>query len=166
MRHLRAALTRTAGLFTKALLASAGLTQAAEAVQLKPLPHRDGDRLVYLRHSSQRAAGENVSFSVREVRELRNGVPSLAGIAEHSPWALWIATSSFFPGQAKVIPEPIRITPVLVLPVLAVLMTMLYWLWRVRVRPASIARFTSSSVDPAAAGTADRPRRGRATAPR
>jgi predicted permease len=27
-----------------------------------------------------------VSFSVPEVRELRNGVPSLAGIAEYSPW--------------------------------------------------------------------------------
>jgi hypothetical protein len=48
--------------------------------------------------------------------------------------ALWIAALSFFIGQAKVIPEPIRIMPLLALPVLAVLATMLYWLWRVRIR--------------------------------
>ena len=39
---------------------------------------------------------------------------------------------SFFIGQAKVIPKPIRIRGLLALPVLAVLVTMLYWLWRVR----------------------------------
>jgi hypothetical protein len=49
-------------------------------------------------------------------------------------YALLIAALSFFIGQAKVIPKPIRIFPLLVLPVLAVLVTMLYWLWRVRVR--------------------------------
>ena len=49
-------------------------------------------------------------------------------------FALFIAALSFFIGQAKVIPEPIRIMPLLALPVLAVLVTMLYWLWRVRVR--------------------------------
>jgi hypothetical protein len=41
---------------------------------------------------------------------------------------------SFFIRQAKVIPKPIRIPGLLALPVLAVLVTMLYWLWRVRVR--------------------------------
>jgi hypothetical protein len=41
---------------------------------------------------------------------------------------------SFFIGQAQVFPRPIRIMPMLALPVLAVLLTMLYWLWRVRVR--------------------------------
>ena len=49
-------------------------------------------------------------------------------------FALFVAALSFFIGQAKVIPEPIRIMPLLALPVLAVLVTMLYWLWRVRVR--------------------------------
>ena len=49
-------------------------------------------------------------------------------------FALFIAALSFFIGQAQVIPKPIRIMPLLALPVLAVLLTMLYWLWRIRVR--------------------------------
>jgi hypothetical protein len=47
-------------------------------------------------------------------------------------FALFIAALSFFIGQAKVIPEPFRNRGLLALPVLAVLVTMLYWLWRVR----------------------------------
>jgi hypothetical protein len=46
--------------------------------------------------------------------------------------ALLIAAFSFFLGQAKVIPKPIRIIPLLIIPPLVVLATMLYWLWRVR----------------------------------
>ena len=34
----------------------------------------------------------------------------------------------------EVMTQPIRIRPLLAMPVLAVLVTMLYWLWRVRVR--------------------------------
>ena len=45
--------------------------------------------------------------------------------------ALLIAAFSFFLGQAKVIPKPIRIYPVLIVPPLIVLVVMLYWLWRV-----------------------------------
>lgn len=49
-------------------------------------------------------------------------------------FALFVAALSFFIGQARVFPEPIRIRPLLALPVLLVLVTMFYWLWRVRVR--------------------------------
>ena len=49
-------------------------------------------------------------------------------------FALFIAALSFFIGQAQVFPKPVRIMPLLALPVLAVLVTMVYWLWRVRVR--------------------------------
>jgi hypothetical protein len=49
-------------------------------------------------------------------------------------FALFIAALSFFIGQAKVIPRPVRIPALLALPVPAVLVAMLYWLWRVRFR--------------------------------
>ncbi|HEY9230325.1 MAG TPA: hypothetical protein VIP11_26975 [Gemmatimonadaceae bacterium] len=48
--------------------------------------------------------------------------------------ALLIGAMSFFIGQAKVIPKPIRIYGLLALPVIAVLVTLLYWLWRVRIK--------------------------------
>jgi hypothetical protein len=49
-------------------------------------------------------------------------------------FALLIAVMSFFLGQARVIPKPFRIPALLALPVLAVLVLMLYWMWRVRFR--------------------------------
>lgn len=49
-------------------------------------------------------------------------------------FALFIAALSVFIGQAKVIPEPIRIPGLLALPVLVPLLALFYWLWRVRVR--------------------------------
>lgn len=73
-----------------------------------------------------------------DVRMLRSGgIRGASRIARHlwrMSWALWIATSSFFLGQAKVFPKAIRIPGLLALPVLIVLVTMLYWLWRVRIR--------------------------------
>ena len=70
------------------------------------------------------------------------GLGSLRGasrVARHL-WrmstALLIAAFSFFLGQAKVIPKPIRIYPLLTVPPLIVLAVMLYWLWRVRARRA------------------------------
>ena len=46
-------------------------------------------------------------------------------------FAMFVATGSFFLGQAEVFPEPIRIVPLLALPVLLVAGLMLYWLARV-----------------------------------
>jgi predicted permease len=51
---------------------------------LKPLPNREGERLIYLRQSAQAAGQENVLFSVPEIVDFRSGVKSLSGIAEYS----------------------------------------------------------------------------------
>jgi hypothetical protein len=76
--------------------------------------------------------------SLGDLRVLHAGAQrGAARIARHlwrMSFALFIAALSFFLGQAKVIPKPIRIYPLLMLPVLAVLLTMFYWLWRVRIR--------------------------------
>ncbi|UXI70516.1 DUF2306 domain-containing protein [Tahibacter amnicola] len=45
-------------------------------------------------------------------------------------FALFVATSSFFLGQAKLFPEPIRKSGVLALPVLLVVVLTIYWLAR------------------------------------
>ena len=73
-----------------------------------------------------------------DVRMLRSaalqGAPRLTRHLWRMSFALLVAAMSFFFGQAQVIPKPIRIMPLLAMPVLAVLVTMLYWLWRVRWR--------------------------------
>lgn len=62
------------------------------------------------------------------------GAPRLARHLWRMSTALLIAAFSFFLGQAKVIPKPIRIIPLLAIPPLVVFAALLYWLWRVRLR--------------------------------
>ena len=74
--------------------------------------------------------------SIGDLRMIRSGpLQGPSRLARHlwrMCFALFIAALSFFIGQAKVIPEPIRNRGLLALPVLAVLVTMLYWMVRVR----------------------------------
>lgn len=63
-------------------------------------------------------------------------------------FAMWIATASFFLGQAKFFPEPIRKSGLLAIPVLLVLIMLVYWLVRVlwkRRNPASLPIMSSES---------------------
>jgi uncharacterized membrane protein len=84
-----------------------------------------------------------------DLRVMRSGaLRGRSRLARHlwrMSFALFTASLSFFIGQARVIPEPIRIRPLLALPVLAVLVTMFYWLWRVRIRRSvrGIVRLTA-----------------------
>ncbi|HEY8831786.1 MAG TPA: DUF2306 domain-containing protein [Gemmatimonadaceae bacterium] len=71
-----------------------------------------------------------------DVRMIRaDGLQGAQRIARHlwrMCFSLFIASGSFFLGQAKVIPKPIRILPLLAIPAMLPLVLLFYWLVRVR----------------------------------
>jgi len=70
---------------------------------------------------------------------LRLGISGARRITRHlwrMCFALFIATGSFFLGQQQLFPASVRGSPVLFVPVLAVLALMIFWLVRVRFRNA------------------------------
>jgi predicted permease len=91
LRYALRSLFRARG-FTIAVVLTLGLGIGANTaifsvvrgVLLRPLPHRDGDRLVYLRQSINGPGGENILFSVPEILDFRHSAKSLGGIAEYS----------------------------------------------------------------------------------
>lgn len=81
-------------------------------------------------------AGVATLAAITDLRVIRRGgVSGAPRIARHL-WrmcvALLIATSSFFFGQQKVLPEALHGSPVLFIPTLTVLVLMVFWLFRVR----------------------------------
>jgi hypothetical protein len=76
--------------------------------------------------------------AVGDLRAIRAG--GLAGsrrLARHlwrMCFGLFIATGSFFLGQMKFIPEPVRILPLLLVVAFAPIPFLIHWMWRVRVR--------------------------------
>ena len=91
LRYALRSLSRARG-FTIAVVLTLGLGIGANTaifsvvrgVLLKPLPHRDGESLVYLRQSVNGPGGENVNFSVPEINDFREGAKAFQGIAEYS----------------------------------------------------------------------------------
>jgi hypothetical protein len=49
-------------------------------------------------------------------------------------FGLFVATGSFFLGQMKFIPEPVRMVPLLLVLAFAPVLFLIYWMWRVRLR--------------------------------
>src|SRR5438067_1258177 len=59
---------------------------------LRPLPNRQGERLVYLRQSAKGAGQDNVGFSVPEIIDYRSATKTLASVAEYSSMTFtWLA---------------------------------------------------------------------------
>ena len=74
MRYALRSLLRSPGFALAVILtlalgigANTAVFSVLRGVLLRPLPNREGDRLVYLRQSAERAGLENVAFSVPEI---------------------------------------------------------------------------------------------------
>ncbi|MGQ0639703.1 MAG: hypothetical protein ACT4P6_02875 [Gemmatimonadaceae bacterium] len=78
--------------------------------------------------------------AIGDLRAIRSGGGGLRGsrrLARHlwrMCFALFVATGSFFLGQMKFLPEPVRIVPLLLVLAFAPIVFLFYWMWRVRVR--------------------------------
>ncbi len=79
--------------------------------------------------------------AIGDLRALRaGGLRGARRLARHlwrMCFGLFVATGSFFLGQMKFIPEPVRIVPLLLVLAFAPILFLFYWMWRVRVRGRS-----------------------------
>lgn len=95
-----------------------------------------------------------LSAGVGDLRIFRSGpLRGARRIARHlwrMCFALFVASGSFFLGQADELPEPLRVYPVLTLLAVLPLLALLYWLWRVRIRRSLRGIVAARSPEPAA----------------
>jgi hypothetical protein len=92
--------------------------------------------------------------AVGDIRMIRaGGITGPRRLARHlwrMCFALFIATGSFFLGQMKFIPEPVRILPLLMTLGVGPLLVLLYWMWRILVRKKLKGIFVATRSQPAA----------------
>src|ERR1051325_9171398 len=88
LRHSRAFTAVVVITLALGIGANTAIFSVVRGVLLKSLPHREGDRLLYMRQSMDGPGGANILFSVPEINDFRHGAKSLGGVAEYSPWTL------------------------------------------------------------------------------
>ena len=64
--------------------ANTAVFSVVRGVLLRPLPHGDGERLMYVRQSAEQGGRQDVKFSVPEIIDFREGARLLTGFAEFS----------------------------------------------------------------------------------
>src|SRR5437660_128446 len=64
--------------------ANAAIFSVVRGVLLRPLVNREESRLLYIRQSARGIGADNATFSVPEIRDLRDRVKTLAGMGEFS----------------------------------------------------------------------------------
>ena len=91
MRYALRSLARSPGFSAAVILtlalgigANTAVFSVLRGVLLRPLPHRNGEQLMYLRQSATQAGQENALFSVPEILDYRSQARSLTGFAEFS----------------------------------------------------------------------------------
>lgn len=91
MRYALRSLTKSPGFAALVILtlglgigANTAVFSVLRGVLLRPLPHEDGERLMYLRQSAEGAGMENALFSVPEIIDYREAASALTGFAEFS----------------------------------------------------------------------------------
>jgi uncharacterized membrane protein len=76
--------------------------------------------------------------AIGDARMIRaGGIQGTRRLARHlwrMSFGLFIASGSFFIGQMKFVPEPVRIVPIIVALGVSPLVILLYWMWRVRLK--------------------------------
>ncbi|MDX1495816.1 MAG: ABC transporter permease, partial [Longimicrobiales bacterium] len=91
MRYALRSLARSPGFSALVVLtlalgigANTAVFSVLRGVLLRPLPHDDGERLMYLRQSAELQGLENALFSVPEIVDYREAATTLTGFAEFS----------------------------------------------------------------------------------